>query len=107
MSKYKVGDEFIIEIDSVMESKKVTLYGIKGFNALVFDTFGLDHLVKHKDPYNRLLDEVKGMAAHIVEMAKREKESRECESCVYRDVPENDIPCSRCSHAYTDKWSPR
>lgn len=42
--KYKTGDKFVIEIDSVMTNKKGTLYGIKGFKSLVFDEYGLDML---------------------------------------------------------------
>ena len=38
---YKVGDKFIIEIDSVIEGKGLQLYGIRGFKALVFDEAGL------------------------------------------------------------------
>ena len=41
---YKTGDKFVIEIDSVMTNKNGTLYGIKGFKALVFDDFGLEQL---------------------------------------------------------------
>lgn len=43
---YTVGDKFIIEIDSVMTNKKGALYGINGFNSLVFDEKGLDRLEK-------------------------------------------------------------
>ena len=35
---YKIGDKFIIEIDEVFENKDKTLYRIKGFNSLVFDS---------------------------------------------------------------------
>lgn len=38
---YKVGDKFIIEIDSVIEGKGLPLYGIRGFKALVFDEASL------------------------------------------------------------------
>lgn len=41
---YKIGDKFVIEIDSVMTNKKGTLYGIKGFKSLVFDEYGLEQL---------------------------------------------------------------
>ena len=41
---YKVGDKFVIEIDSVMTNKKGRLYGIKGFKSCVFDDYGLDGL---------------------------------------------------------------
>lgn len=40
MSKYNKGDKFIIELDEQMGN----LWRIKGFNALVFDDFGLDRL---------------------------------------------------------------
>ncbi len=42
--KYKTGDKFVVEIDSVMTNKKGALYGIKGFKSLVFDEYGLDML---------------------------------------------------------------
>lgn len=45
-AKYKKGDKFIIEIDSVMTNKNGTLYGIKGFKSLVFDDYGLEQLQK-------------------------------------------------------------
>jgi hypothetical protein len=41
---YKIGDKFVIEIDSVMTNKNGTLYGIKGFKSLVFDDYGLEQL---------------------------------------------------------------
>lgn len=41
---YKVGDKFVIEIDSVMTNKKGNLYGVKGFKTLVFDEYGLEQL---------------------------------------------------------------
>lgn len=43
---YKIGDKFIIEIDSVMTNKNGTLYGIKEFKSLVFDDYGLEQLEK-------------------------------------------------------------
>ena len=51
MSKYKIGDKFIVEIDDVMlgstaENNPTALYRIKGFNSLVFDKNGLDKLEK-------------------------------------------------------------
>ena len=49
----KVGDKFVIEIDSVMTNKNGKLYGIKGFKSLVFDEHGLDKLerVCDRDAY--------------------------------------------------------
>lgn len=51
MSKYKVGDKFVVEIDKVLSDVNSPfigseLYRIKGFNSLVFDEFGLDKLDK-------------------------------------------------------------
>lgn len=49
MSKYNVGDKFMIEIDKKVRgsaSDPDNLYRIKGFNSLVFDDFGLDKLNK-------------------------------------------------------------
>lgn len=46
---YKIGDKFVIEIDSVMTNKKGNLYGIKGFKALVFDDYGLEQLEQMQD----------------------------------------------------------
>lgn len=43
MSKYKVGDKFIIEIKEVMDSDNGTLYR-SNFSTLVFDDYGLDKL---------------------------------------------------------------
>ena len=50
MSKYKVGDKFIIEIADVFEAAtSEPLYKIKGFNSLVFDKNGLDKLEEIAD----------------------------------------------------------
>lgn len=60
MSRYKVGDKFIIEIAEVYENvlsdvdvfeatTSEPLYRIKGFNSLVFDKNGLDKLEKLKE----------------------------------------------------------
>lgn len=49
MSKYKVGDKFIIEIDEEFCNGNYgvkRLYKAKGFNSLVFDENGLDKLQK-------------------------------------------------------------
>lgn len=51
MSEYKKGDKFIIELDE----QAGDLWKIKGFNALVFDDFGLDklgQLVQGVDQYS-------------------------------------------------------
>ena len=63
MSKYKVGDKFIIEIAEVYENvlsdvdvfeaaTSEPLYRIKGFNSLVFDKNGLNKLEKLKKPFS-------------------------------------------------------
>ena len=74
MSKYKVGDKFIIEIAEVYENvlsgidafevaTSEPLYRIKGFNSLVFDKNGLDKIEKIKPtlsvPYSEAYE--KGM----------------------------------------------
>lgn len=47
-NKFKIGDRFIIEIDSIYESDSFTgpkiMYRVKGFNSLVFDDRGLEKL---------------------------------------------------------------
>lgn len=63
MSKYKVGDKFVIEIAEVYENvlsgvdvfeaaTSEPLYKIKGFNSLVFDKNGLDRLEEVPDKKN-------------------------------------------------------
>lgn len=47
--KHKAGEKFIIEIDRI----EGNLYGIKGFNALVFDDNGLDKLQSMKDALDK------------------------------------------------------
>ena len=53
MSKYNVGDKFVIEIDEVFRNDEddiiheEELYRIKGFRSLVFDDNGLDKLQKY------------------------------------------------------------
>lgn len=57
MSKYKVGDKFVIEIDKVLENKELPfgdespLFKVKGFKSLVFDENGLDMLDKLDSDY--------------------------------------------------------
>lgn len=68
MSKYKVGDKFIIEIAEVYENvfsgvdifeaaTSEPLYRIKGFNSLVFDKNGLDKLEEVADKKNYIASE--------------------------------------------------
>lgn len=52
----KPGEKYIIEIESVSKMPKGDIAFIKGFNALVFDQYGLDHLRRAEeisDAYNR------------------------------------------------------
>lgn len=56
MSKYKVGDKFVVEVDKVLSDAdspfiEGELYRIKGFKSLVFDEFGLDKLRKINSDY--------------------------------------------------------
>lgn len=41
---YKIGDKFVIEIDSVMINKHGTSYGIKGFEPLLLKEYDLERL---------------------------------------------------------------
>lgn len=49
-SKHSPGDKFVIEIESVITAGGGTLYKIKGFNALVFDDFGIGRLERYDKP---------------------------------------------------------
>lgn len=49
MSKYNVGDKFIIEI---AEELRDNLYRIKGFNSLVFDDNGLKKLMQVQEKFS-------------------------------------------------------
>lgn len=44
----KPGEKYIIEIDRVVKGPRDIAF-VKGFNALVFDQYGLDHLERHDD----------------------------------------------------------
>lgn len=46
----QIGDKYIIELNRKFEDKGKTIYGVKGFSTLVFDDYGLDCLVKYKEP---------------------------------------------------------
>ena len=63
---YKIGDKFVIEIDSVMTNKNGTLYGIKGFKSLVFDEYGLEQLEKIPSKFEYCVgDEVCSTQGHL------------------------------------------
>jgi len=62
MSKYNSGDKFVIEVETAFGLMGGDpLYTIKGFNALVFDDYGLDKLQKYDEVKERLelIDELK------------------------------------------------
>ena len=54
----KPGEKYIIEIESVSKTPKGDIAFIKGFNALVFDQYGLNHL-ENLYSTNRLKAEAK------------------------------------------------
>ncbi len=60
MSKYHLGDKFIVEVKEVLESNNGTLYR-SNFSTLVFDDYGLDKLQKYDEIDHRggLIDELK------------------------------------------------
>ena len=48
MSKYNVGDKFLIEIEEKYSGSNTSpLYRVKGFRSLIFDNNGLDKLEKY------------------------------------------------------------
>lgn len=74
----KPGEKYIIEIESVSKMPKGDIAFIKGFNALVFDQYGLDHLRRAEeisDAYKRgLADGIAGTPATKPEIdAARQK----------------------------------
>lgn len=73
---YKKGDKFVIEIDNVIVDEKGTvfLYTIKGFNALVFDQYGLDklsQLVNGVDTFSENRGYGKGYSDGLIEGRQR------------------------------------
>lgn len=60
MSKYHLGDKFIVEVKEALESNNGTLYR-SNFSTLVFDDYGLDKLQKYDEIGHRLelIDELK------------------------------------------------
>ena len=72
---YKKGDKFVVEIDKVVvdEEEDVILYAIKGFNALVFDQYGLDKLsqmVNGVDTYSKNTGYAEGYAEGLIDGKK-------------------------------------
>lgn len=86
MSKYKVGDKFIVEIEETIcgygnnpnDTGHITepLHRIKGFNTLVFDSYGLDKLQKYEEEV---------IATKFYEKGRQEalEEVQNCESYGY------------------------
>ena len=82
MSKYKVGDKFIVEIeeiyngDLVKHEEHIHLHRIKGFNSLVLDEYGLDKLQKYEEEV---------IATKFYEKGRQEalEEVQNCESYGY------------------------
>ena len=73
---YKKGDKFVMEIDNVIVDVvgEVLLYTIKGFNALVFDQYGLDKLsqmVNGVDKFSEYRGYGKGYSDGLIEGRKR------------------------------------
>lgn len=60
MGKYKPGEKFVIEIAKEYNPTvgSGALYRIKGFNALMFDDYGLDKLEKYAEPPEEVKDAV-------------------------------------------------
>lgn len=60
MSKYHLGDKFIVEVKEVLESNNGTLYR-SNFSTLAFDDYGLDNLQKYDEIGHKLelIDELK------------------------------------------------
>jgi hypothetical protein len=60
MSKYHLGDKFIVDVKEVLESNNGTLYR-SNFSTLVFDDYGLDKLQKYDEIGHKLelIDELK------------------------------------------------
>ena len=82
MSKYKVGNKFIVEIeeiyngDLVKHEEHIHLHRIKGFNSLVLDEYGLDKLQKYDEEV---------IATKFYEKGRQEalEEVQNCESYGY------------------------
>lgn len=81
--KYKAGDKFIIEIESILD-EQVGLYKVKGYNTLVFDDNGLDRL-------EQVWDQKKDW----------------CDGCKYEFLSPGEEPCDRCCYNYKPKFEPK
>lgn len=73
MGKYKPGDKFVIEIANEYHHTagsgafvgSDSLYRIRGFNALMFDDYGLDKLEKYVGPPKEVKDAVQERIAEL------------------------------------------
>lgn len=79
--KYKTGDTFIIEIESILD-EQVGLYKVKGFRTLVFDDYGLN-------------------------MLKQIHEHDGCDGCKHEWKKAYAYPCLDCKQNSTDYWAPK
>lgn len=104
MSKYKVGDKFIVEIEEIYKGDLVKhedhlhLHRIKGFNSLVLDEYGLDKLEKVESSaniaflqakaYNKGMNDAWELARKIFAMTSNEFDD------VFGDVFREDVFCN-------------
>lgn len=98
---YHVGDKFIIEIDRVYTSDGRTLYGIRGYNALVFDDAGLMRLDRPGK-----IEAVQTCEGILIKGASIEETVHECETCRHVDNSAFVKPCNTClcNAGTEDNW---
>ena len=98
---YNVGDRFIIEIDRVYKSDGRTLYGIRGYNALVFDDAGLLRLDRPSK-----VQAVQTCEGILIKGASIEETVHECETCRYVGNSAFKKPCNTClcNAGTEDNW---
>ena len=84
---YNIGDKFIIEIDSKMtRNGERTIYGIKGFNSLVFDDEGLKRLTQMPDEIHQMKEMAMVDGARILKqqiLLQKQKELDNLMSLLY------------------------
>lgn len=101
MSKYKVGDKFVIEIGhGTVDPLYGARYFIKGFNTLVFDDYGLESLEQVSDSptlreaYDRGYE--KGL--------KEGRNEKDCKACMDADAKANADYNSGYEDGLRDAW---
>jgi hypothetical protein len=116
MSKYNVGDKFVIEIEKAFKDEKEpfglpVLYRIKGFNALVFDEYGLDKLQK-LNPQKKIEDIDDMLAEHEIRHEAFDagmEEAWKMANLILRNADDGGIPISEIKQmfncSYTDVFS--